>query len=160
MSNHTICGTVPLPALSGTNLVTSPMTAADHTLYYIAGVVVVMVVIVIAILVMRSPKKSPQRLFAPFSILLPGPLFAPMSNWGRPDSTDEKQPWPASAKHLEVTPGRGTGASSGRAFEDRAVDSGLGGPQRRQVLPEPQRHHPSADDREEAAYDRSQVRLS
>ena len=59
VTGTTICGTVPLSALSGTNFVAAPMAAADYTLYYIAGFVVVIIVIVIAILVMRRPKKSP-----------------------------------------------------------------------------------------------------
>ncbi|MDG6910659.1 MAG: hypothetical protein JRN08_09855 [Nitrososphaerota archaeon] len=57
VTGTTICGTVPLSALTGTNFIAAT-PAADYTLYYIAAIVI-LVIIVVAFVAMRRGKKSP-----------------------------------------------------------------------------------------------------
>jgi hypothetical protein len=57
-STNTICGTVPLSALTGTNFVAAP-PGTSYTWLYILVVVVIVIVIAVAVVMMRRPKKSP-----------------------------------------------------------------------------------------------------
>jgi hypothetical protein len=55
VSGNTICGTVPLSALTGTNFVAAP-PGANYTWVYALVVVVVIVVIAVAVLMMRRKR--------------------------------------------------------------------------------------------------------